>query len=109
MEDEQESLYMPQGLKNRREFFEGYGKEEFHITILSGIIAAILGICICIINSRLLVVGVLIFLVIPTTTVMAVVKNNCNISVVDQLAFMIEHGREQKEYDYIYLDEWKIK
>jgi len=38
--------------------------------------------------------------------VMMLTKDHSNISVVDQVGFMVRFARSQKFYPYKYLDEW---
>jgi type IV secretory pathway component VirB8 len=101
---QKEVLYIPQGLKKKREYFDGYGWQEFKITLLATAITV--GICIItFLISRNLVLTVFIFLSLPTTTVVFIVKNDSNISVVDQIHFMIRYAREQRVYEYRSMDE----
>jgi len=85
MEDNQskESLYIPQGLKKKMEYFPGYGRAEFVKTIIVTLITAILCVLLFIIMKNA-VIAVLTFLIIPSTTVIILIKNDSNISVVDQ-------------------------
>jgi ABC-type transport system involved in cytochrome bd biosynthesis fused ATPase/permease subunit len=110
MEDNQakESLYIPQGLKKKMEYFSGYGRAEFVKTIIVTLITAILCVLLFIIKVNAVIV-VLTFLIIPSTTVIVLTKNDSNISVVDQVKFMVRFQREQKKYKYIYQDELKWK
>ena len=109
MEEEQgkDSLYIPQGLKKKREYFAGYGRYEFTITVIATLIT--IGICVLIyFITGSLVAAIFILLAVPSTTVLFVVKNESNISVVDQIKFMMDHAREQKKYYYVYQDEWNL-
>lgn len=99
------SLYIPQGLKTRVEIFNGYGKEELHKTILVTIIAAIVdGLCFLVFRNT--VVSVVFMLVAIAGSVMMLTKDHLNVSVVDQVGFMIKFARSQKKFKYKYLDEW---
>ena len=110
MEDNQarDSLYIPQGLKKKMEYFSGFGKAEFVKTVIVTLITAIICILVFVFMGNA-VIAVLTFLIIPTTTVIVLTKNDSNISVVDQVKFMVRFQREQKKYRYIYQDELKWK
>ena len=109
MEDNQEneSLYIPQGIKKKREYFSGYGKYELYITLVSVFIASIICFLIYTIFRNLLL-AVFLILVIPFTTVLYIAKNDSNISVVDEIRFMVRFMKDQKKYLYVYQDEWLV-
>ncbi len=108
MDEEQnkEGLYIPQGIKTKREYFYGYGKKEFTITLLATFIALAIGFLIYI-PFMSIIASVFEVLALPTATVFVIVKNNCNISVADQVKFMLDYARVQKKYYYVYQDEWQ--
>lgn len=101
-----ESLYFPQGLKENREYYDGFGKKELQITGVGTAIGSCIDVIIYLFNNNVLLC-VFIFLAIPATIVMCVVKDTSNISVVDQIKFMIRFSRSQKRFRYIYQDEWR--
>lgn len=101
---EKDLLYIPQGLKKKREFFEGYGWYEFGITIISCFAALFIVVMLYLFTGNI-VAAVLLFLILPSTTVLMIVRNESNISVVSQISFMIRFAREQKKYSYRYRDE----
>lgn len=109
MEENQkkETLYIPQGLKQKREYFDGYGNYELCITIIATLCTAILSYLINKISGNL-ILAIFLLLAIPSTTVLFVIKNNCNISVVDQIKFMIRFAKSQKKYPYVAKDEWEL-
>jgi hypothetical protein len=99
-----ETLYIPQGLKKRREYFTGYGKHEFHLTIVATLITVILCVLLYFITHNV-IISMFLFMAAPFTTVLFIVKNDSNISVVDQIRYMISYAKEQKHYKYIYQKE----
>lgn len=107
MEEKDSLLYIPQGLRYKREYFAGYGSKEFQITIIATILTAVISVVVFMFSSNL-VIAVLLFLMIPSTVVVAIVKNDSNISVADQISFMLTYTKEQKRYEYVYQDEWGI-
>jgi len=99
-------LYIPQGLKTRVEIFDGFGKEELFKTIMVTIIVGILDIMYYLIFKNT-VVSIVTILVAIAGSVMMLTKDHTNISVVDQVGFMVRFARSQKYYPYKYQDEWR--
>ena len=105
-ERKKNALYIPQGLKTRVEIFDGYGKEELVKTLLVTTLAGVLDIFYYLIFKNT-VVSVVMILVAIAGSVMMLTKDHTNISVVDQVGFMIRFARSQKIYPYKYQDEWR--
>lgn len=106
MDKQKDTLYIPQGIKKEREYFDGYGIKEFKITMVSVLIALLIA-GVAYLITRIQVVSVLIIMIIPSVTVLGVVKDESNVSVVDQILFILEDSKTQKHYPYIAKDEWK--
>jgi hypothetical protein len=106
MESYKQSLYIPQGLKTRVEIFDGYGKEELVKTILVTIIVGLVDAFMYLIFKNV-VMSVVTILITIAGSVMMLTKDKTNISVVDQIGFMVRFARSQKVYKYKYLEEWK--
>ena len=104
-ERKKNALYIPQGLKTRVENFDGYGKEELVKTLLVTTLVGVLDIFYYLI-FRNTVVSVVMILVAIAGSVMMLTKDHTNISVVDQVGFMVRFARSQKIYPYKYQDEW---
>ena len=105
MEDKGD-LYIPVGLKIRKEYFEGYGKEELIKTLFVALVTGVIEVVVYLI-SRNISISVLSYLIIIAATVMMLTKDAMNLSVVDQINNMIRFSRAQKEYPYVALNEWK--
>ncbi|MFT9493883.1 hypothetical protein [Anaerosolibacter sp.] len=105
-ERKKNTLYIPQGLKTRVEIFDGYGKEELFKTIIVTLIAGVIDIVIYAIFKNV-VLAIVFILIVIAGSVMMLTKDKTNISVVDQVGFMIKFARSQKKYPYKYQDEWK--
>ena len=99
-------LYIPQGLKTRVEIFDGFGKEELFKTIIVTIVVGMLDILYYLIFKNT-VVSTVAILVAIAGSVMMLTKDRSNISVVDQVGFMIRFARSQKYYPYKYQEEWR--
>lgn len=105
-DSEKHTLYIPQGLKTQVEIFDGFGKEELFKTIIITLIAGVVDVAIYLITKNTAIAVVFILTAIAGS-VMMLTKDKTNISVVDQIGFMIKFFRSQKKYKYKYLDEWK--
>jgi len=101
-----QTLYIPQGLKTRVEIFDGFGKEELVKTILVTLVAGGIDALLFLI-FRNVVTSVVFMLISISGSVMMLTKDKTNVSVVDQVGFMVRFARSQKVYKYKYLEEWK--
>ncbi len=99
-------LYIPQGLKTRVEIFDGFGKEELFKMIILTIVVGIVDILYYLLFKNT-VVSIVTILVAIAGSVMMLTKDHTNVSVVDQVGFMIRFVRSQKFYPYKYQDEWR--
>ena len=99
-------LYIPQGLKTRVEIFDGFGKEELFKTIILTIVVGIVDILYYLLFKNT-VVSIVTILVAIAGSVMMLTKDHTNVSVVDQVGFMIRFAWSQKFYPYKYQDEWR--
>lgn len=99
-----QALYIPQGLKTRSEIFDGYGREELLKTILVTVAVGLLDSMFYMLFKNM-VMSIVIMLVAMAGSVMMLTKDQNNVSVVDQVSFMIRFERSQKNYPYKYMDE----
>ena len=99
-------LYIPQGLKTRVEIFDGFGKEELFKTIIITIVVGMVDVLYYLI-FRNMVVCIIAILVAIAGSVMMQTKDHTNISVVNQVGFMVRFAKSQKFYPYKYQDEWR--
>lgn len=104
---EKETLYIPLGLKTKTEIFDGFGKEELFQAILATVVAGAIDTIIYMFTKSTAFCVVFILSSIAGS-VMMLTKDKTNISVVDQLKFMIKFTKSQKKYKYKYLDEWGL-
>lgn len=104
---ESKALYMPSGLKIKKEYFQGFGKEEMIPTIISAFIFLI-------VDSVLWMTGIhniTVMMAVPLLGVTAVafmqIKGELNLSPVDIVKLEIRFAKSQKYYPYIAKDEWE--
>lgn len=106
MEEEREKLYIPVNVRERNEWFPGYGFQEFIPTVIVGILSLIMGVVVgtCLKNA----IPALLVTSIPTMfTVIILTKNSYGENVIDILKNIVEYRKTQKIYEYYYLDEFK--
>ncbi|MCO5386959.1 MAG: hypothetical protein M0T74_06900 [Desulfitobacterium hafniense] len=108
MEDPRKTLYIPVGIKTRPEYFDGFGKVELRQSALLCLMGGVVDI-IAFLITRNISVCIVAMLVIIAGSVMMCIKDQTNLSAVDQVKNMIHFARSQKHYPYLSLDEWKFK
>lgn len=104
--EEKNDLYIPIGLKDRYELWNGFGKEELVKSLIINLVLGIINIILYIIN-RNIPSSIVFFMVSVAGAIMMLTKDTTNLSVVDQLQNMIGFSKSQKQYLYEYLDEYK--
>ena len=104
MEDSN-SLYIPLGLKERNELWDGFGKEEAIKALIFNIITGIVDALIYL-STKNLIFCVVFILVSVGGSIMMLTKDTTNLSVVDQIRNMLRFAKSQKYYPYKYRDEW---
>ena len=98
-------LYIPLGLKENNELWDGFGKEEavkaLIFNIFTGIIDALIYF-----STRNLIFCIVFILVSVGGSIMMLTKDTTNLSVVGQIRNMLRFAKSQKYYPYKYRDEW---
>lgn len=99
------SLFIPQGLKAEREYFQGFGRKELLQAFYGSFLVLFVIIIGYMINHSLLYV--IMTLLFGETTVISVVSRSqiTNLSVVSSIWYAIRYFREQQEYRYRQMDE----
>ncbi len=104
-ENNRETLYIPVGVKNRKEYFSGFGKEELISTMKASVFVMLAAVLVYIftgvyINSiMLLIAGITVIVILYT-------KSDINISTVDTIRFIYAFYHEEQVYPYIYKNEF---
>jgi hypothetical protein len=101
------TLYIPMGVKTENEFFSGFGKKELLQALAGTVFALIVSLFIYLIGENIAhtMIGVLTGI---AGSVMMVTKDQYNMSVVTQVANLIRFSRSQKVYPYVYGKEWEV-
>ena len=105
--NENNTLYIPMGVKTENEFFSGFGKKELLQAAVGAVFAIIVSLFIYIISENIAytMIGVLSGI---AGSVMMTTKDQYNMSVVSQVANLVRFSRSQKHYPYTYGKEWEV-
>ena len=101
------TLYIPMGVKTENEFFSGFGKKEFFQSLIGAVFALVISLIIYLVSGNVAytMIGVLAGI---AGSVMMVTKDQYNMSVVNQVANLVRFSRSQKVYPYVYGKEWEV-
>ena len=102
-----DKLYIPMGVKPESEIFSGFGKKQLMQAII-GSLAAGGAAALLWLFSGSVTTTVITVLAGIIGSVMAVTKDQSNLSVVDQVQNMVRFMRSQKFFPYRYGDEWRV-
>lgn len=100
MEEKENRLFIPQGLKPEREWYEGFGRKELMQAVYGSIGVVVLAVLAYGLTGQTLYV--VIMLLFGETGVMAMVTRSpvTNLSVFSQLQAVIRYWKEQQHYSY---------
>ncbi|QQZ61257.1 hypothetical protein JI735_00060 [Paenibacillus sonchi] len=105
MTQESQSLYIPMGVKPEAEWFQGFGKQQLGQAFLGSLLTVLLALLLWLINGSV-PMALVTFLTGVSASVMMTTKDRNNLSVLDQVHFMIRFAKSQKVYPYRSLPEW---
>lgn len=105
--NENNTLYIPLGVKTDNEFFPGFGKKEAVQAAIGAVFAVIVSLLIYLASGNVAytMIGVLSGI---AGAVMMTTKDQYNMSVVTQVANLVRFSRSQKVYPYVYGKEWGV-
>ncbi len=96
--NKEDKVYVPKNVKKNFEFFRGFGVKELIITLIVGIISIAPTIFLYkYVNQAL---ALTLFLIIVATTIMLVIKDDNNISFLQQLKLVCKSIFMQKNFKY---------
>lgn len=103
---EQSVLFIPQGMKAKREWFQGVGQKEIaRIVAASVVLVAIVLVVYLITTQPIYAVGML--LIGESIIIMMTVRSpGTNMSAIDLILLAISFSREQQEYEYQIIREY---
>jgi hypothetical protein len=101
------TLYIPLGVKTENEFFNGFGKKEALQAAVGVVLSVITSMFIFMFSANIAYTMIFILSGIAGS-VMMTTKDQYNMSVVTQAANLIRFSRSQKVYPYVYGKEWEV-
>ncbi len=96
--NKEDKVYIPKNVKNKLEFFRGFGVKELIITILVAILSILPVILLYKYVSQVFAIS--FFMITITSTVMLIIKDDNNVSFLQQLRLVVKNIFMQKRYDY---------
>ena len=108
MGNEETKLYIPTNVKTRLEFFKGFGVKELVSTIIVAVCLIPISIIAYFLGNSNYLVPVLIEMIGIVATVIATTKDENNLCVVNQIKYLIDFAKLQKNYEYEYYDKWRF-
>jgi hypothetical protein len=105
--NENNTLYIPMGVKTENEFFNGFGKKELLQAAVGSLFGGVIALLVFIVSGNVAYTMIAVLSGIAGS-VMMTVKDQYNMSVVGQVANLIRFSRSQKVYPYVYGKEWGV-
>jgi len=105
--NENNTLYIPMGVKTENEFFAGFGKRELLEAAIGCTFALAVSFFIYLISGNVTNTMICILSGIAGSIMMCV-KDQYNMSVVGQVKNLIRFYKSQKVYPYVYGKEWEV-
>lgn len=105
MEEKENKLFIPQGMKAEREYFQGFGHREMTRSVYAAVVLVVLAaIFYAVFHRTIYVVGLLIF---GVAAIVAMVTRSevTNTSSWDQIIYFIRYRTEQEMYYYEQMEE----
>ena len=105
--NENNTLYIPMGVKTENEFFPGFGKKELLQAAVGAVFSIVISLFIYLASANVAytMIGILSGI---AGSVMMTTKDQYNMSVVSQVANLIRFSRSQKVHPYVYGKEWEV-
>lgn len=102
-----QSLYIPLGVKAESEWFPGFGQRQLGQAAVGTGIAIASAFILWLLGSSIPLVMV-VFLIGVSASVMMTTKDRHNLSVLDQMMFMVRFAKSQKYYPYRAVSQWNL-
>jgi hypothetical protein len=105
--NENNSLYIPMGVKTENEFFPGFGKKELLQAMAGSLFGGLIALVVYFAGGNAANTMIAVLAGIAGSVMMAT-KDQYNMSVVTQAANLMRFYRSQKVYPYTYGKEWEV-
>ncbi|MFS0723691.1 hypothetical protein [Paenibacillus sp. 1P07SE] len=104
---EEQSLYIPLGVKPEAEWFPGFGQRQLGQSAVGSLAAVGIALFLWLMGGSV-PLAMVVFLIGVSASVMMTTKDRHNLSVLDQITFMIRFAKSQKFYPYRSLSSWTM-
>jgi hypothetical protein len=104
---EEENLYIPMGLKEDDEYWQGFGRKELIQTAITVVVLTVIDVILYKTVFKNTIFVTVFFLTSIAASIMFYTKDYTNLSIYDQVRNMMDFKKSQKIYEYKYLDEWQ--
>lgn len=101
-----ESLYIPMGIKEANEFWDGFGAKELKGALSFMLFSMVLNTIVWLL-LRSTFVFIASTIIIIATSLMLHTKGSTNLSVIDQISNIRTFSKSQKKYEYKSIYEWR--
>lgn len=105
MQQDPQPLYIPMGVKSEPEWFPGFGRQQLSQAVIGSCISSILGLMLWLVTSSV-PFAIVTLLTGISASVMMTTRDRNNLSVLDQVRFMLRFAKTQKLYPYRAMEEW---
>lgn len=106
--EQDQSLYIPLGVKPEAEWFPGFGRRQLGQASIGTLVAFTIALFVWLMGGSV-PLTVVTFLIGVSASVMMTTKDRHNLSVLDQIVFMIRFAKAQKFYPYRGLSDWQLE
>lgn len=103
--EQDHSLYIPLGVKPEAEWFPGFGQRQLGQSAIGSLAAVVIALCLWLMGGSI-PLAMVTFLIGVSASVMMTTKDRHNLSVLDQIMFMIRFAKSQKFFPYRSLNSW---
>lgn len=107
-QEQDQSLYIPLGVKPEAEWFPGFGQRQLGQSAIGSLVAVAIAILLWLFGGSV-PLAMVVFLVGVSASVMMTTKDRHNLSVLDQIKFMVRFAKSQKFYPYRGESSWMQK
>ena len=105
--NENNTLYIPMGVKTENEFFPGFGKKEALQALVGALFGGVVALIVYLASGNVAYTMIAVLAGIAGS-VMMTTKDQYNMSVVTQVANLVRFSRSQKVYPYACGKEWGV-
>ena len=103
-EKERDRLFIPVNVRKRKEYVDGFGKDELIKSLIATAFGVVLGIVLFLRNNYQPLYIALVPVVVFAISVIFLRKDKTNTNALDSICEMYEFSKSQKKYEYEYVN-----